>query len=56
MLFSFNKLFVEDMLMNVVAPFWGLCYANKSTKSNNLSRLVCPPYDVISAQPSKKKN
>lgn len=41
---------MEDMLMNVVAPFWGLCYANKSTKSNNLSRLVCPPYNMISAE------
>ena len=40
--------------MNVVAPFWGLCYAGKSTKSNNLSRLVCPPYDVISSEQKEK--
>ena len=50
LLLLYNKLFVEDMSMNLVAPFWGLCCANKSVKLNNLSKLICPPCDTISAE------
>lgn len=31
-----------------IKPFKGLYYTDKPTKSNNLSRVVCPPYDIIS--------
>ncbi len=34
--------------MSTIKPFRGLYYTDKSTKSNNLSRVVCPPYDMIS--------
>lgn len=34
--------------MSTIKPFKGLYYTDKSTKSNNLSRVVCPPYDMIS--------
>ena len=34
--------------MSTIKPFKGLFYTDKSTKSNNLSRVVCPPYDMIS--------
>lgn len=34
--------------MSTIKPFRGLYYTDKSTKSNNLSRVVCPPYDIIS--------
>ena len=39
---------MEDLLMIKIKPFKGLYYTDKSTKSNNLSRVVCPPYDMIS--------
>lgn len=39
---------MEDLLMIKIKPFKGLYYTDKSTKSNNLSRVVCPPYDIIS--------
>ena len=45
---------MEDVLMNMVTPFRGLCYANKSTRANNLSRIACPPYDMISDQQKEK--
>ncbi|MDE5600629.1 MAG: DUF1015 domain-containing protein, partial [Oscillospiraceae bacterium] len=36
------------LLMSIVVPFHGLCYTNKIAKSNNVSKVVCPPYDMIS--------
>ncbi|MGL4948120.1 MAG: DUF1015 family protein, partial [Mycoplasma sp.] len=40
--------------MSTIKPFFGLCYNSKSAKFNNLSKIVCPPYDMIS-DTSKEK-